>query len=133
MQDNTVTLAVDMANTGTTTDETYRRFDEQNNRTTYVGPAHSLVLRDQMTLYRTLPKANGNFKGMAKSAIKFTQDISIPGVDAETTITVPHIVEVSFSLPVGTSAEVAMIGRQKLIALLDDDTVMVKLEEGLEI
>lgn len=133
MLDNTVTLPVDLENTGTTTDLVLRRYEESLNRTTYVAPAHSLTKRDKLTFARTLPKQNGNFRGQAKSSFKFTQDMVVEGVDASTEITSPLIIEVSVSLPVGVSAADALIMRQRAIALLDDDANMIKFQEGLEI
>jgi len=133
MQENTITLAVDETNTGSTTDITYRRYEEGQNKAVYVSPDNTLLNRDQLAFFRSLPKVNGNFRGMAKSSAKFTQDLEVPGVDSSTDLTVPMIVEVSMSLPVGATAAEALLGRQRAIALLDDDAVMIKLEEGLEV
>lgn len=125
MQPNEITLAVDELNSGSTTDHVYKRQDEFQNRTVYIRPAvHTLDARDQLGLYRTYPKPNGNFKGVAKTTAKFTVDVVVDGVDGVSQITAPAIVDVGFSLPQGIPAATVKILRQKVLALLDDDTIM---------
>lgn len=124
MQDNVLTLAVDELNTGVTTDHVYERNRTYENRSVFHEANHSLVARDTLSLYRTEPKVNGNFKGTAKCALKFSQDKSVTGVDGLASLTSPIIGEVSFSVPVGISTADKLIMRQRLIAVLDDDTIM---------
>lgn len=131
MQDNVLTLAVDELNTDVTTNHVFTRFEEYQNRSIYIGENHQLSARDQLTLYRTFPKVNGNFKGTAKCAAKFSQELSVEGVDGTASLTSPIIAEVSFSVPVGVTEAEQMIARQRLIALLDDDSVMVALMNQL--
>jgi hypothetical protein len=90
-----------------------------------------LDARDSLTLYRTFQKVNGNFKGTAKSAFKFTWDRSVTGVDGVAALTAPIISEVSFSVPVGVTEADMLICRQRQIALLDDDTIMTALMNQL--
>lgn len=130
---NTITLPVDLANTGSTTDLVLTRLEEFQNRSVYKTPTHSLITRDTLSFYRTMPKKSGNFNGVAKSALKFTVDKEVEGVDTTTTIVAPQIGEISFSLPIGFTAAEALVLRQRLIAALDDDTIMAQLMEGLEI
>lgn len=131
MQDNIITLPVDTANTGSTTDLALERAESVPGRSIYHAPSHSLAMNDKLTLYRTNPKANGNFRGQAKSKAKFTMDIEVPGVDATTTVVAPYIIEISTSQPVGTPSATALLGRQRGVALLDLDAVMIKLAEKL--
>jgi hypothetical protein len=63
--------------------------------------------------------------------VKFSQDVEVAGVDGVSTLTSPIIVEVSFSVPVGATQAEQLIARQRAIALLDDDTIMVKLNDQL--
>lgn len=123
MQPNTITLAVDTANTGSPTDQVYTRIEELVNRSTYGGPAHSFSSKDTLQLYRTNPVRSGSFLGAAKTSVKFTEDVVVPSAEGEDT-TYPLIAEVSFSVPVGTSAATVLEMRQRVIALLDQDTVM---------
>jgi hypothetical protein len=132
MLDNTITLSVDLLNSGVSTDVIFTRFDELLNRSVYTSPEHTFVSRDSLNFYRTLPKRSGNSLGVKKSAIKLTQDQQVEGVDSTTTITAPALLDISFSLPVGTTPETAKILRQRAIALLDNDTLMVRLTEALE-
>jgi hypothetical protein len=131
MQPDQITLAVDELNNATTVDEVYDRFDEFQNRSVYITEHHLVGAHDTLTLYRTFPKANGNFKGTAKSAAKFSTEILVDGVDGLAQITAPVILEVSLSLPVGTTDAQAMIARQKAVALLDLDSIMVPLNSQL--
>lgn len=128
MLDNNYTLAVDVANNGTPVDLTYTRFDEYNNRTVYISENHEPGNEDKLTFYRTLPTSSGNFKGTRKTAFKFSVDVVVPGVDG-TDIQSTCILEVSSSLPVGVSADLAKEIRQRALALIDNDTIMVAFHE----
>lgn len=132
MQTNEFTLAVDTANTGSTTDKTYTRFEENLNRSKYIAAGHTLFSRDTLDLYRTSPKISGNFRGTAKSSVKFTTDITVAGVDGSDLVA-PVIVECSFSVPVGAAATVSLEKRQQMLALLDNDTIMAALNDQLMI
>lgn len=133
MLDNTITLPVDELENDTLVNQDYTRYDEYNNRTIYVGTGHTLAQRDTMTVSRTFPKPSGNHPGVAKSSLKFTQDISIPGVDTTTTLVAPDIGEVNFSLPVGTTPAQAMMLRQRIVAALNSQTFIVALTESLQV
>jgi hypothetical protein len=124
MQDNILTLAVDELNDTNTTDHVYERNRTYENRSLFHEAGHTLVARDTLALYRTEPKVNGNFKGTAKCAMKFSADKSVTGVDGLAALTSPIIGEVSFSVPVGITSADKLIMRQRIIALLDDDTIM---------
>lgn len=120
-----ITLAVDEDNSGSgTANHVYSRFETHLNRSSYISGNHALGARDTLTFYRTLPKSSGNFRGVAKGALKFSQDIVVDGVDGVSQITAPIIVEVSMSIPVGATPAQTLIARQRAITLLDDDTVM---------
>lgn len=127
MQANVLTLAVDVLNNGTTANEDYSRYEESQNRSAYIGAGHVPDNRDMVALYRTFPTKSGNFKGTAKSAVKFTKDVEVAGVDSSTTITAPIILDLSFSVPVGTTAAELKHARQRLVALIDDDAFMDSL------
>jgi len=131
MQPDTITIGVDELNDGILVNHEYKRFTQFPDRTVYVGPGHSVAMRNMMTLYRSFPKENGNFKGVAKISVKFTRDIMIPGVDTTTTIIAPEIVETKFSIPVGVTSAEALIERQKIVGILDMDSIMVSLTDQL--
>lgn len=132
MLDNSITLPVDVANNGTIVNQVISRHEESANRTRYTFPTHSLVSRDVVDFYRTMPKRAGNFNGVAKSAIKVTTDVAVPGVDASTTLTAPQIGEVAFAIPVGASSASIVTLRQRLIAIIDH-ALTSQLTEKLEI
>lgn len=133
MLDNTITLAVDKMNTGALTNVAFSRQEEFQNRAKYISPAHTLAMRDTLDFYRTFPTKTKDFNGVAKSGFKFTVDIVVPGVDASTTRIAPQIAEVSFSLPIGfTTAQLVEL-RQRIIAVLDNDALMVRVNERLEV
>jgi hypothetical protein len=132
MQPNTISVNVDTLNDGTTiVEEDYTRYEEYQNRSVYIGENHSLSARDMLNLYRTFPKANGNSKGVAKSAVKLTLDVDVPGIDGIATLTVPFIIDISFSIPVGASSAAILRARQRALALLDSDVIMTALNEQL--
>lgn len=133
MQPDVITLAVDVANNGSTINFDFTRFEETINRTIYAGENHAINAKDTLALYRTAPKQSGNFKGVAKTSVKFTKDNVVLGVDGLAQLTSPLIVEVSFSVPVGVTNATVKEMRQRLIALLDQDTVMSNLNMSLMI
>lgn len=127
MQANTLTLSVDAANDGNPANEVYTRYEEYQNRSSYIGADHLPDTRNTLAIYRTFPTKSGNFKGTAKSSVKFTQDVEVAGVDSSTTLTAPIILDLSFSVPVGaTTADLKHV-RQRLLALLDTDSFMDSL------
>lgn len=132
MLDNTITLPVDTLNNGTPTNRIYTRYDEYQNRSVYKGPAHSLLKRDTLGFYRTPVKANGTDNGVAKSAIKLTQDIDVPGKLASSTVTKPMIGDISLSIPVGATAAQTLEFRQRMIAVIDH-ALAAKLVDELEV
>lgn len=127
MQPNTLTLNVDVLNNAITVAEPFTRFDEYQNRAVYIGVNHLPETRNTLSIYRTFPTKNGNYKGTAKSSVKFTQDVGVAGVDGVSTLTAPIILDLSFSIPVGATAADVLHLRQRLIAALDDDTFMDSL------
>lgn len=132
MQPNQITLSVDEQNDGIDpVNHVFTRFEEFQNRATYIGPGHSMAARNTLGIYRTFPKIAGNFRGVSKSAVKFSQDMAVTGVDGVSTLTAPMIAELSFSFPVGVSAANQKAFRQKVLALLDLDTVMEPLNDQL--
>lgn len=133
MQPNEITLAVDEANDGNPVNYVWKRQDWFNNRSVYTGPEHSTVSRCTMGFYRTAPKTSGNFRGVAKGAVKFTLDRVVLGVDGLAQLTSPMILEIGFSLPVGVTLDDQMILRQVAVALLDNDTVCEALMANQEI
>lgn len=133
--DSTITISVDAANDGNPVAENFSRHDDQTypNRTDYIAPAsHSLTARDVLSFYRTRPKKSANFLGMAKSAFKFTRDLTVAGADGGD-VAAPFIVTVEVSMPVGTTAADLVKARQRAVALLDDDAIMDKLNSQMEI
>lgn len=132
MLENTITLAVDVANNATLVDKDYTRYDLYQNRSVYRSEDHTIATPDTLTFYRTPPKQSGNYFGQAKSAAKFSKTITVPGVDGAD-VQGPVIFEVSASVPVGASTAIQLELRQRAIALLDRDDIMTKLMGFLEI
>lgn len=132
MLPNTITLAVDLANSGSPTNEAFNRFEEQVNRSTYVGPAHAFNAANTLQFYRTLPVRSGAFLGSAKTSVKFTKAVTVPDASGADTV-YPLIAEVSFSIPVGVSAAVTKELRQRVLAILDRDDVMAPFNDTGEI
>lgn len=133
MQPVTLPLSVDVENNGVPVEQVLTRYEEDMNRTVYIGPGHLPDSRNMMTIYRTFPVRNGNFKGTSKSSIKFTEDRTVPGVDSNTLLSAPMIIEVNFSIPIGVNAERLKEARQRVIAALDLDTFMDALNLQLRI
>lgn len=127
MQPDQLNLSVDPANDSNPVVEVYDRYEELTNRTTYVGAAHLPDKRDTVALYRSQPTKTGNFKGVGKTAVKLTNDVEVSGVDSSTTLTAPIILELSASVPVGTTEAELIHALQRMVALLDDNSFCTKL------
>lgn len=123
MQPNAITLPVDPLNDDTIVNEEYTRYEEYLNRSVYIGTGHTPDARNTIAMYRTFPTKSGNFKGVSKSSIKLTKDFPVSGVDGSTTLSSPLIAEVNFSVPVGVTPAQVKACRQRLIAILDSDTI----------
>jgi hypothetical protein len=62
MLDNTITLSVDKANTGAPVSEVISRYEEFQNRSTYIADDHSFASRHTLQVYRTFPQRSENFE-----------------------------------------------------------------------
>ena len=136
MQANEITLTVDETNDGVTTadvDHVFSRFEETLNRSVYIGPSHAIASRNTLSLHRSFPTTNGNFRGVQKTSFKFTRDMAVDGVDGVSTLTAPMIVEVKISIPVGVTSADILLQRQVALSLLDRDDIMGPLNEQLMI
>lgn len=131
MQPNVIELDVDVANNETTEQQDYTRYEENLNRSTYIGANHTMQAKNTLSLYRTFPKQSGNFKGVAKSSAKFSVDMVVPGVDGVSQLTAPMIWELSASIPVGVADADVLEARQRVIALADLDAIMNALNVQL--
>lgn len=130
MLDDNITLT--LPNGGTPIDVDYRRFEEFQNRSIYVGDGHSFSLRDQVAFYRTLPRKSGLFLGVGKAAAKVTQDVSVLNANGEATIA-PIIIETSVSIPVGASDADVNAAEDRVAALIADRDFINRLFQLLEI
>lgn len=103
-QPEEITLAVDVDGDGANpaVSEVFSNFERPANRSIYHSIAHTPILRDTMTLYRTAPKPTVSFYGVLKCAVKFSMDAMVDTPDGATT-RAPGIIELSGSFPVGFS------------------------------
>lgn len=111
MQDPTIVLNCalydDEGVLGPLTDQTYERFAEEVNRTTYVHDTnHTTSMREQIQLYRTFARRSGASRGSRKCSAKITQDVTVPNADGSGSIVLPLISEINFSIPEGTAQTV---------------------------
>jgi hypothetical protein len=123
-----ITLTYDADHDGGTTPDVvleYSRAEEAPGRSMYQSENHKEELRDLVSFYRTRPKVNGNFRGVMKSSVKYTVDISVDSViGPNSPIIAPIIVECTFSIPVGATDAEVLDARQRMVATLNDDDVM---------
>jgi len=119
-----IALMVDEANDSTLVEHDLARDISVNRTSMYYDEDHTVASRNMLTFKSVLPKTSGNFYGTLRTNFKFTKDIVVTGVNGED-IKVPLIGEASFSLPSGVTPAEVLVLRQKMVALLDNDTVMV--------
>lgn len=132
MLENTITLSVDKANTGSPVSEVISRYEEFQNRSTYIADDHSFAGRHLIQVYRTFPQRSGNFRGQLKTNIKHTKDFTVLGVDGSNLVT-PAIVDTNFSFPVGIADADVIEMIQWIISMLDDNVRILKIAKNLEI
>jgi hypothetical protein len=72
-----------------------------NNAVSYVGPAHTVSVKDDLRVGRVLPKPTSIFSGVARQSFKLTRTHTLTG--ALTTVG-DSISDFSTSIPVGASA-----------------------------
>lgn len=102
MQDSIITLPVDVANDGTMVNLVLSRQEEYLHRSLYISAEHRPDNRDTLGIYRSPIKPTSAYKGVMRTSLKFTKDVSVLNPVGET-ITSPMIAEISFSVPVGAS------------------------------
>ncbi len=98
----------------------YNHNGNTSNAATYTGPAHTLAVKDTLTLRTTAPKPTKDFAGVGRQSAKFARTVTLAGG-----ATAEAIVEVTTSLPVGMAeADVDSIrddmGDFLLLAAADD-------------
>lgn len=126
-----ITLSVDVANNDVLVAQEFTHFQNFGSRSAWQGANHTFTQRDELALYRTMPRPSDEFKGTRKTAFKFTVDVQVDHPDGVSKVTSPIILEVSASVPLGAEdAEPGLLKeiRQRAIALLDDDALMDKVQ-----
>lgn len=124
---NTLTVYIDNENDGSPIPVIISEIERAADRSRYKFPTHSLIARDYVDFYRTLNKKTGNFNGVAKSAIKVTRDVSVPGVDTTTTLVAPQIAHVTFANPVGVTPAQELEVAMRLVGCIIDSVIRPKL------
>lgn len=130
MLENNLTLT--LANGGTPVNISIARIDVLQNRSVYHEPTHSTTMRKTVGFYRTLPKRNGDFLGVAKSALKSTVDLTVQNAKGESIIS-PAIGEISFSIPIGATESDLDHLLDRLEALIKSRAIIKRTIFGPEI
>lgn len=73
----------------------------QKDRVTYIGPAHTLSLKDVVTLMRTPPKATSVYSGKARTAAKLERTLTLTGALTPSDV---GIVSIEVAVPVGAAS-----------------------------
>lgn len=132
-QSDTITLSVDVLNSGTPTDEVYTSYSTNGNVHTYIGADHQSDQQNTLKFYRTEPVVSGIFRGYLDTKVSFGQDFSVLGTDGSTLPGRMAFASLQIRVPVGVSAADILHLRQRLLAVLDNDVIMEKLNSRLEI
>jgi hypothetical protein len=70
-----------------------------SNSASYVGPAHTVSVKDDLRVSRVVAKPTSVFSGVARQAFKLTRTHTLTGA---LTTTGDSISEMAFSVPIGT-------------------------------
>lgn len=112
----------------------YTRHLENEHNTTYIkSDTHTRELRDQLQVYRNYAKPNGQSRGSDKCRLKFTVDREVTAADGVSTVVLPHIIEVSFSIPLGTTTAQMLALRERVAGALRNPDFTGSLNDSLEI
>lgn len=113
-QNMTISTTVDSV----TADRNYELARFEADKYVYVGPDSTLSTRDDIALHRSYPKKAGNSQGIAEAYSKIGMNVSVPGVDVNTSVEQLASVELRFRMPAGmTDVEIELL-HQKAIGLL---------------
>lgn len=132
MLDNTITLSVDAANTGSSSAYSLVRLHEYDDKTIYYGPSHTRASRELMTFTRSEAKPSGSFRGIDSSTMKITVDVVVPGSDGVDRVA-PFTIICEARMPVGVDANIVKKYRQVLLAALDNEALMTRVHGILEV
>lgn len=66
----------------------------------YLGPAHTLSIKDKFDLFRTAPRASKEFSGMARSRARLVRTVTLTGA---LTPTGDITIDVNINVPVGAA------------------------------
>jgi hypothetical protein len=72
-----------------------------NNVVGYLGPAHTLTLKDDLRVGRVLPKPTTTFSGVGRTSAKLSRTLALTG---SLTPTGDLIVDIQVSVPVGAAS-----------------------------
>jgi hypothetical protein len=126
-QPNEIALIVDPLNNGTTETQTYSNQSRAEGSSLYRLVGSDLKNRDELRFAATLPKRSGNFPGVLRTEVRLTQSVEVEGVETSTTVSGTATLSLQASIPLGmTEADVKLL-RQRMIALLDEDSVVSDL------
>jgi hypothetical protein len=81
--------------------KTYTGDGYSSNAVTYVGPAHTVSIADDIRMGRTAPKPTSVFSGVGRTSAKITRTFTLTGV---LTPSAQAILEISVSVPVGAAS-----------------------------
>lgn len=87
--------------------KTYTADSYQKDSVVYVGPLHTVTIKDTMKLARTAPKPTAVFSGVGRAQAKLTRTLALTGT---LTSSGDFILDVNAQVPVGfTAADVDAI------------------------
>jgi hypothetical protein len=127
MQDNSIDITDPVAGVSLVV---VSRHEEQLNRSTYITPTHTPSNRGMVQLYRTPSKRAGSYLGTSKTMVKVTNDTTVPNADGSGNVVTPIIMELSASVPVGTSEADRELALKTLVGFFFDETTTVLTDHG---
>jgi hypothetical protein len=111
-----ITIAVDTANSGSTTNETYSLVSPESGKSSWKLDGSALSDKDQMVIYATPPKRSGNFRGVVRGGVKFTHGVTVPGVNVDDSLESQIIVQITGSAPEGVDDADLVLVIQRAVA-----------------
>ena len=81
--------------------KTFNADSYQKDRVSYIGPAHTLSLKDVATLSRTPPKATSVYSGKARTSAKLERTMALAGALTPSDVA---IVSIEVAVPVGAAS-----------------------------
>lgn len=102
----------------------YDLYRMEGNTALYIGPNHNDLVKEQIVVKSTSPKSTVSGRGNRRSSMNFVQGQTLKSIDGKTDVVKDMKVELSVSIPAGTSFDAFAEQIKNLTVIAADDTML---------